>query len=309
MNLIATPAPPTAARPTGFVQPTHERAIRAIAARLDGRARDARQNIEAVPEDARIHRAWKCFLDGLLALDVGDSPRAASLLLQAVATAMILDLSADGRRDAPALRLAAAALESLGFLDRRRERCEDAYSTHLAAYRLRSEHGSLEEMWESAISLGLDADLARRYDQAQGWYRTAIEHAELAAEEPAKKQAAGWSHLALSLMESGRHEASIGAARSARQLWHECAMEAVEAAKADMLLGRTLLKQGESLFESDPRRAGELLAEAVDALHAAREDLLAFGAEFTTDADTCRDLSDYTDRLQASLTDTKSAIS
>ncbi|UCC31990.1 MAG: hypothetical protein JSU86_06860, partial [Phycisphaerales bacterium] len=46
-------------RPTGVVQPTHERAARALTALEQKRISDAEEHIAAVPDSSMTDRAWK----------------------------------------------------------------------------------------------------------------------------------------------------------------------------------------------------------------------------------------------------------
>ena len=217
-----------------------------------------------------------------------------------------VDQQADhvGRPGADMLRLGARALLHLGWIYRRTERCADASRVHLAAHRLRRDHGSHEELWESATELGLDADVARKFEDGQRWHRTAIEAAEHASEEPLKKQALAWTNLVTSHESAEQFEEAVEAARTARDCWYRHDSTAVTATRADAKLGKALLKLGEHLSHRPGRlavagesQAVEVLAEAVRLLAKARDALLAFGPDYRTEADSCRDQEELATRL------------
>ena len=299
-----TPLPhefPDSARPVGFIRPDNDRAIRALKALDDGRLQDAEQNIAAIPDSAPLDQGWKQVLEGLLAMARRDYALAESQLSQAAADLPVAALSR-GRPPGDAdLRLTARALHQLGLLYRRQDRPEEAYRAHYPAYHLRNEHGSFEEVWETGLGLGIDLDLADRYEDAQGWHHLAIDTAAKAAEEPEKKQAAAWTHLSASLTQSENHPEAVEAARTARDWWHKHDLAAVTAPRADMKLGHALLKQGESLHDRQPELAKPVLEEALQWLTTARESLEAFGPDHAADIRWCLEQQDFAQRLHASL--------
>ncbi len=288
-------------RPVGFVKPNHERAVLALAAIESDRLADAEKHIAAIPESVIVDRAWKILLHGLIAVEQADSANAEVLLLEAFSLAFVAGWGREETLDPESLRLGACALHHVGRLYRRRDCPEDAYKVHLAAYDLHERYGSFDELWETAIELGLDADVARRYDDARRWYRIAIEIAGKTSDEPARKQAIAWTYLSTSLTDDGRHDEAVAAAREARDCWREHDITAVTAAQADLKLGRTLLAQGESLHECGDRLAKPILDEAIKWLATAREALLAFGPEYAADARLCLEQQDFAERLIASL--------
>jgi len=224
------------------------------------------------------------------------------LFLQSAAWAWLDGLgAANAVQTRAALRLAARACEHLGWLYRHQDRPDDASRIHRAAHDLRAKHGSHEEVWETAVSLGRDADLARRWVEAQGWYRQAIESAAQAVEQPDHKQAVAWTRLSGSLTESGDHEEAVAAAKTARDWWRQYDIAAASAAAADLRVGYALLKQGECLFEQAPESALPVLNEAIERLAAAKEALLAFGGQRAADAQWCSQQADFAERLRASL--------
>ena len=288
-------------RPSGFSRPTSERAIRALKALEDDRLVDAEAHITALSESPPGEHAWKCRLGGLLAVARGDSAAAVALFLQAASSALVQAYGREDGCDADAFRLCASALEKVGELYRRQDRADDATQMHMAALRLRSEHGSFAELWESAVSLGLDADLGRRLTDAAKWHRTAIDLGSRANEGAARKKAIASTHLSKTLMSDGRYEEGVAVARGARELWREHDVGAVWAARADLNLGHALLEFGGSLHDRDAARAGTILNEALGWLTGALKELHAFGSEYTADADWCGEQIDFAKRLLDSL--------
>jgi len=288
-------------RPTGLVQPTHERAFRALAALEKDRVADAEKHIENIPDLPTIDRVWKYYLRGRVAIRQMEFDTAGPLLLQASSLAFIDGLGKEGALDPGAMRLAACAVHHVGWIYRRQDRADEAYRAHLAAYHLRELHGSSDEMWETAIELGLDADLAQRYDDARRWYHIAIDAAEKASEEPEQKQAIGWGNMSESFTNGGQHAEAVGAARTAREWWRKHDIGAVAAARADLKLGSALLRQGEALHENNDGRAKPVLEEAIGWLTTAGEALSAFGPDHAADIQSCLELKDFAERLRDSL--------
>ncbi len=306
-------------RPTGIVQPPQESAVRVIRALGEKRLRDAQEHIDALPDTTPFDSAWKQFLCALLAVEQGDYAVAVPLLQTVASKAPTTNRglkaarssalgTTTGHPDRDSLRLAARALEKVGWIFRRQERPRDAYRVHLCAYHIRNEHGSFEEVWESARSLGLAADLEGRHTDGEVWYRIAADAGARASEDPEGKQAATWTSLSASLVKSGLYDQAVDAARTAQRWWHEHDIGDVAAARADMNLGYALLKQGESLHDNDPAGAKAVLDEALKCLEASREALLAFGHvgptfSRSTDADArwCDEQTDFARRLRDSL--------
>ncbi len=311
-------------RPTGVVQPTHERAVRALTALAQKRIDDAEKHIAALPDSPMTERAWKLFLRGLVSVEKPDLGAAEPLLLQAFSLAF-----ADGhggetskRRnvetskhqnvemskgrdveavDGDALRLAALVFQHLGWVYRRQDRLDDAYRTHVVAYHLREHHGSFDELWETAGELGLDADVARQYEKAHHWHRVAIEAAQNVSQDRQRKQAIACTNLSTSLTNSGKHDEAVEAARRARVCWREHDAGAVTVPRSNLKLGSTLLAQGEALHDLGDRLAKSVLDEAVELLATAGEELLAFGPANAADARLCLEQKDFARRLLDSL--------
>lgn len=288
-------------RPAGVVQPTHQRAVRALTALEEKRIRDAEKHIATIPDFPMIDRAWKLLLRGLVAIEKLDFGAAEPLLSQGFSLSFIAGLGTEKTLDPGALRAAARALHHLGWVYRRQDRPDEASRAHLAAYHLREHHGSFDELWETASELGLDADIARRYEEAQRWHRVAIEAARQASEKPQRKQAIAWTNLAASLRDSGKHDEAVAAARTACDWWREYDLGAVTAAQADLKLGGALLAQAEALYDRGDKLARPVLDEAVERLTTARQELLAFGPDHAADAQLCLEQKDLAERLLASL--------
>jgi len=297
--------------PVGVIRPDHERGRRAMKALAEGRLEDATENIEAHPDTDPWNRAWRSVLDGLVAVERIDWSRAATQFMRAVTEIVVSgfcgeteiaahESSRPNGINGMEARLAALALEKLGFVQRRQDRPGEALRSHRAAYRLRVLHGSREEQWESAISIGLDADVAGRGDEAEVAYRTAIERSGDCRETRAQKWAVAWQHLSTTLIQAGRYDEAVSAAREAADGWRKHDRGDIRVAQADRVLGWALLKLGESLFESDSLKAQTALDESVSRLGEARETLVAFGREGERDAATCLEQKDFAARLRAS---------
>ena len=259
-----------------------------------------------MPHATPIDRAWKLLVAGVSAGRTGRLSESEPLLLQAVSHAMIGAWTTVGKMEdaaAPpvdplAVRLAARTLNQLGWTYRRQERGVDALRCHLAAYRLRADFGSFEEQWETAVELGLDADVLQRYDEARQWCQRAVEAAACAAQEPDAKRAVALTNLGTICLEAGDHESAIAAASAARQAWHDHDAGALTAAQADARLGAALLTRGEALLEAG-QPADDVLGDAIRWLTNAADALAAFGDPATTDAAACRQQLDFAQRLLA----------
>lgn len=296
------------ARPVGFIQPTSERAVRAVAALRGGRLADAEKHIAAIEELSAVNRAWKHFLQGRLACARGEFDAAEKPLRQAAAIALEsglsrqpdcagMDVECGVVADVDAVRLGAAAFESIGFALRRQDRPAESYRDHWIALRLREEHGSTDEQWESAVSLGLAADLARDVVRAEKWYRAALGFGDRATQASAEKQAIAWMHLGGLLTHAGRHEEAVAAARAARDLWRTHDVGSLDAARSDVGLAHALIRLGESLGATDAARACAFVEEGLSLLAVADESLAAFGQPAACDSARCGELVDFARRL------------
>ncbi len=285
----------------GAVAPTSDRAVRALRALEQNRLRDAEANIAAMSASQPKQRAWKLLLRGMLATERRDFAAAEVHLSRSVAAALEAGLDENAEPGAEAMRLAALGFDRIGSIHRRQDQPATASRAHQAAFLLRLEHGSCEEVWESANALGLDAGVAARHADAQTWYRQAVAIARSAAEAPHHKEAISWANLTDALAENGQLEDAVEAARSAHEAFRRHDVGAVATALAEMRLGHTLLRRGEALHDVDPGQARGVLAEAISHLETAHESLLPFGPSRATDARWCAEQKDFAERLRASL--------
>ncbi len=292
--------PPTAP-PAGQVRPQHERALLALKALNESRWSDADKHVAALPESPLCEYAWKAYLAGRLAAERHDFPAAEARFLEAASAALVSGLGDEKKVSTDAMRLGAAAMERLGCAYRRQERLDDAHRSHRAAYRLRQEHGSVDERWESAMSLTIDCAVARRHDEAQRWCRVAIDLAAAASDQPAAKKAQAWGRMSAALTALGRHEEAVAAARTAREFSRMHDIAAVAAARADLEVAQALMKFGESVYERDAKAARTILSEALESLATAAEELPPFGNEAAPDVRRCSELTDFARRLLDSL--------
>lgn len=275
----------------------------ALKAMGESRWSDAAKHIAAIPDSPLSAYAWKMYLDGWLAAERQDFHSAEAALLQAASAALVSGLGDEKRVATDALRIAAAAMEKLGFVYRREERLDDAYRAHLAAYCLYVEHGSLDERWETAMNLAVDCTVARRNDEAHRWCRAAIDLATYGSERPSAQQAQAWSRLSTVLTSLGRHDDAVAAARTARDFWRKHDLAAVTAARADVYLAGALIKHAESIYDSDVTHTRKLLDEALAFLATAADELPPFGLETVADIRRCAEQTDFAQRLLASLND------
>jgi tetratricopeptide (TPR) repeat protein len=267
----------------------------------ESRWSDADKHVAAIPESPLDEYAWKMYLAGQLAAERHDFPAAEARFLEAASAALVSGLGDKKHVSTDAMRLGAAAMEKMGCVCRRQERLDDARRSHQAAYRLRQEHGSVEERWESAMSLAVDCTVARRDEDAERWCRVAIDLAATASDQPAAKQAQTWSRLSAALTALGRHEEAVAAARTARDFWRMHDIAAVTAARADLEVAQALMKFGESLYERDAKASRTILGEALECLTTAAEELPPFGPEAAADVRRSAELTDFARRLLDSL--------
>ena len=291
----------TSIAPVGFIKPTGERAIRALKALADKRLSDAEDNIAAMDDTSIRDRAWKCHLRGLALIERRKLADAESSFAQAASYALAAAWSGTRDPGADDMRLGAASLESIGLVQRRSDQPDDAYAIHEAAYRIRVKYGSIEERFESAASCGLDADLARRFDDAERWHKVAIDHATAATEESAGKQAQAWTHLATVLINASRYDEAVSAARTACGLWRDHDITAASVALAEIRLGNVLVKCAEECFYTNASCAEKHLQEAVGLLEGAEKSLRAFGSAFDVDVDLCDQKVNFAQRLIESV--------
>lgn len=287
-------------RPVGIITPTNDRARRAFRALDDDRLDDVQTNIEAMENAAPLDTAWQALLRGLLAGRRRDAARASQCLREAcdVAT-QAAELDTADR--VTALRLAARAKREEARILRRQDRPHDAYRLDLSSHELSEQHGSLEEMWASAVELGLDARLSRRTEDACQWLRTAVDLASQAQHESKRRQAIAWSRLSATWLETQETQAAVDAAVTARTCWREHDLGDAECARADMHLGHALCLHAQLITDANPADATTALAQAATALSSAQSSLAAFGPDFDTDVRWCADQLDFVQRLKAML--------
>ena len=287
-------------RPIGIVQPESEPARRALRALNERRLEHAEENLSNIDESPPAQGIWKTILSGMLAAARSDAAAAEACFREASGAGPAAAMMADQEPDNETMRVAAFALHQLGLLFRRRDEPQLALRAHSPAYHLCNEHGSFEELSESALALGIDHDLAGDYAAGQDWHRIAIEAAAKTKENVAENQATAWSHLAASLMQSERFEDAVGAARTAREWWHKHDITAVTATRADMKLGHALLRLAASRMESEGSSAEDSLRETLELLRAAHDSFQAFGPEYGADVAFCGEQIDFAQRLQLS---------
>lgn len=287
-------------RPVSVVQPADADLQRALRAIEEDRLNDARGFALRCRDNSQLGRVWQKLVMGMLEIKTPNLPRAEALLQMAVSGGCTATIGHDSAEDST-FRLTALALEQLGVVYRREDRLEEAADAHEAAQRVRDQHGSWEELWETAQSLAVVADLARDYDKAQRWHRRAIELGTLCTEESERKQAITYNHLSRSLIESGAYVEAVLSARDSCVHWRQHDLGALAAAKADLTLGYAMLRQGESLHDHDAGEAASALDSALETLRTAREALLAFGPDAAADAEWCGEQIDFAERLRASI--------
>ena len=142
---------PTDERPIGFFSPGCEHARRALAALEARRVADAVTHINEAREFDTLDRVWKTLLRALVAAETTRLSDAEQLLLQSAALAWIASLGDDGATKRDGLRLGSRILHHLGWVYRRQDRPDHARNTHRAAYRLRQQYGSYEELWACGV--------------------------------------------------------------------------------------------------------------------------------------------------------------
>lgn len=267
----------------------------------DHSRKEADELIAHLPDVESADRTWRAYLLGLQALERGELAGAAEFLLSAVALAFEWALPPRQRPVEDALRTAARALYLLGWVRRRQDAPYEGLHAHQAAYELRARHGSVLEIWETAVELGLDAELTRDPALAQQWFQAAAELGSTCPEEPERCQAVAWTQLATSLTTSRKFEEAVSAARSAKLYWQAHDPGAVTVAQADLRLGHALLLAAEALAGHDAERARVHLDDSLEVLDAARDSLLAFGTEYARDARWCDEQRDFARRLCTAL--------
>jgi len=263
--------------PSGRLQPSHPRAVRALRAIQDGRLQDADENVDAIPDTPSDLQAWKAYVRGLVAAARNQWGEVETLAQRAVSLAVssfLVALDDEGHR---AERLVGCVFELVGLAYRRQDRPGEAYTAHGAAYRIREKIGSTEELWETAISLGLDAVLWRKVETAVRWFRIAAEVGTFCDDAPLVKAATAYSHISSNLMSIGAFDDAIAASRTACELYRRHDPGSADVPVADLGMGKALLRKAEALQNEKPKAAISSLHEAIDVFHDATESLAAFG--------------------------------
>ncbi len=334
----------------------------ALKAMNESRWADAQKHIRALDEADEVTRIWKTLLQGEYSFRRNELAEADPYLVLAAAEALATkmpgrnsDVIPSKPDEAPSglstprsegpldtftadnlMRIAATAMERVGVIRRRFEQLDAAERAHILALAIRNEFGSLEEQWESSISLAIDRQLDGRIDDAIKSCRKAIDFANLASQFPFEKQAIAWDRLGrilCSLSGRGRDTAVSQSGQSARDGQSvDCLKQAVEAfrvtletyrrhdpstvevPRAQMRLGHALLEYAQSQFEAaanseHPGSAmsrgsahvpcASVLGEAIPILREAHHSLLAFGRIGKSDAAQCARLLDFAARLEA----------
>jgi tetratricopeptide (TPR) repeat protein len=279
------------------VAPGDDDARRALRAIEEDRLADADRIVERMASAGDDDATWKFLVEGMIAAAKGDFARAEPRLWQSATWALL----ANREDPTDARRLAARALEKIGWIHRRRDRAAEAEPIHRRALQIREQHGSFEERWESTMSLGFAADLARRADDALEWFRRAVELGSKCAEQPERKQALAWNAIGVTLIEASRFDEATGACRKACDAWRTRDAGSLDTAQADAKLAHALLKRAESIHGDDPAETARLLDEAIARLTETQETLLAFGPPAAPDAHWTAEQLDFANRLRALL--------
>lgn len=306
-------------RPIGMVAPDDEYARRALKAIEADRLDDAARNVESIAPTSRLADAWKPLLLGLIASADREDTHAEPLLWRAATWALL-----DEGPPAEPRRLAARAIEQIGWILRHRDRPADAEPMHARALEVRQAGGSFEEQWESTMSMGRVCQLTRRADEALDWFNRAAQLGAKSADQPEKKQAMAWSACGATLLEAGRFEHAVDAHQRACDAWRTHDPGAIDTARADARLAHAMLKRAESILPAQPvpepshepapadaaigrpptgEAAGQcelarLLDETIARLTATHEALLAFGPDAEADAVWTAEQLDFANRLR-----------
>lgn len=284
--------PPTKASPRGAVAPRDEHALRAQRALAESRHDDAERLLAKIDATDSEGPAWRAMLGAELALAGKRIEQAELLSWQAAAWALGEAVTGDDR----ALRLAARAMEFVGLVCRRRDNLHEALRAHEKAYELRLRAGSVEERWESGMSIAVDEELAGRRERAIEWFGLAVELAGRAEENADRLAAKALTKLAECCIEHGAPERAVEHARRAIECLRRSDPGSMEAARAELLLGHALLMRAAG---GDGGERVALLDQALGTLGRAHDELLAFGAEAHADVLWCAEQRDFAERLRA----------
>ncbi|MGD2109869.1 MAG: hypothetical protein PVI86_10805 [Phycisphaerae bacterium] len=287
-------------RPVGEILPQDEKIAHALGALTGGRLGEVETRLDTIPDSPANLLAWKTCIRGLVALQRLQLSESLALFLQAAGLAVTQAMSHDNWPESESMRLCAHALHHAGRVRRRQDAADQAYQTHLAAYRLREKHGSSEELCRTAVELGLDCDVAGRHEHAQRWHRTAVEHADQIIGDAVPLHALAWTHLATSLGQDGQHPDAVDAARTAARLLDAHDAGSLDAARARFRLGSALLRLGEAAHSGGAQTA-TILTEARGLLRSASEEFSAFGSRCESDLRSATEQLEVADRLIATV--------
>lgn len=287
--------------PQGRLEPTDDRARRAVKAIDEKRFDDAAKHIGAIPEDSIVTQAWKSYLSGRLHWERHDLVEAEKHLAETI-DLLNDNKSADNKMaNAELVRLAASAHELMGTVLRREDRPACAFEHHQTAYQTRNTCGTNNELCESATSLGIDSQIMQDRPNAVHWHQVAVSHAEQ-VDRASTLLPASLTNLSNAFLESEQFAEAVEAARSAYDLWSRIDPAAPETTSANANLAAALLHLAQSQMETDLPHAEKTLREAVQRFDAARVSLLSFGPEFINEARQCSEKLDFANRLISSLT-------
>lgn len=268
------------------LRPRDEYALRACKALYEHRLADAATNIKAITADSLSDQAWLHLLTGRLMVAEKNFSQAKPELLQSAGLAFAA--AAGAAPPSELHRVAASALNLVGWIYRRQDQPTFATSVHDTALELRITHGTIDEQWETTIELGLDAELARDLDKAQQWYTKAIETVGKLDTPHDQHLAFNYDHLARVFLAREATQQAVDAARSARTHWRAHDMRLVSAARADLALGNALLIHAEHHLMSAPQTVQTAIDESVELLEKARDAIAAFGPRHTDEVSRCQ---------------------
>ncbi|MCO6438754.1 MAG: hypothetical protein J5J06_16795 [Phycisphaerae bacterium] len=295
-----TTAAAASAQPAMF-EPDDEHAQLARKAVEERRLHDAERHLRAVSEDSLETQAWTLWVRGRIAVEREHSAEAEPYFLQAAVLALIAANDGGVPRRSALLRLAASSLEHAGRVQRRRDRLTNAERMHEQALRLREAHGTVEEQWETRISLGLDAAVAKRLQDARGHFSRAADLGRMCSVDPDRCSAVARAHLATVLAGIKLHAEAVIEAREALAAERKHDPGSEQVARAEMLLGRLLLAHAEAISDENPPGCEAALTEAEELLQAAGTELPAFSPVNTRDAEACAELLAIAARLRTSM--------
>jgi tetratricopeptide (TPR) repeat protein len=285
--------------PSGRLLPENDCALRAIKALDENRLDDAAKHISSIPDNAPLNRAWKQFLSGKLAWQQHDLPLAETQLKIALETVDSIERSIPDQGDSH--RLPAIIHELLGTVLRRQDRLCESLLCHQKAYQMRREHGSAQELFESASSLGVTYHVLRNFSEAARWFERSKQHAESCPTDNRAFIAEAQTNLATVFEHEGHHQGALFAARTARNIWYDIEPSSPQCLLADVSLGSKLLNLGQEYLESADPRAGEVLSEAIRLLNECDIALRAYGDEHREIAAVLSEKIDFANRLASSL--------